>query len=194
MQTCWQERSRGWVVAVVVCLHVVEGGGSSRSPRRTIPARRKQTQEASLTAAHTHSVCGRRERSDWCSTGPGLRGGHDRCEPACYAYEGDEYVCELRVEPKAGGEVLRRAVQSAFPHGPAASIEPSIGAVLTTPRQLFPPLLPALLRVTTCTVNPPYRVCRSTVESKTPLIWSPRNFAPFRRSGNGARGRCVRQR
>ena len=26
MQTCWQERSRGWVVAVVVCLHVVEGG------------------------------------------------------------------------------------------------------------------------------------------------------------------------
>ena len=38
--------------------------------------------------------------------------GATRCEPVCYAYEGDEYVCEPRVEPKA---VLRRAVRNASP-------------------------------------------------------------------------------
>ena len=55
MQTCWQERSRGWVVAVVVCLHVVEGGGQADHPggqflREESRRRRRHLRQPTRTA------------------------------------------------------------------------------------------------------------------------------------------------
>ena len=121
------------------------------------PFLREEADTGGVTYGSPHAqVCGRRGRSDWCSAGSGLRGGHVASPRATHMRATSTCASRgpsLKLVGKSCG--VRSKVLSPM-HAPH-------GGVLTTPRQLFPPLLSALVRVTTCTVHPQYRVCRSRV-------------------------------